>query len=85
MPEMIKWEDPPPSRNNMRVNARQKIDQIVKELKSNPGHWALVDENRKSTGNVTTWKNRGCDTTQRRTSEGLWNVYARWPIENGDQ
>lgn len=54
------------------------MDADVRELKANPGRWALVREGMKSTGAIEPWKKRGCEATARKRPGGGVDVWARW-------
>lgn len=61
-----------------------QIEAEVRELKANPGKWALVREGMASTGATMPWKERGCEATSRKDANGRVDVWARWTGENED-
>lgn len=70
----MKWEEPPAPAHSTAA----QIEAEVRELKANPGRWALVREGMASTGATMPWKERGCETTSRKNAEGRVDVWARW-------
>ncbi|WP_160665366.1 hypothetical protein [Pseudarthrobacter sp. ATCC 49987] len=70
----IKWQDPP----SRRGGTSRDYDAVIE--KQNPGKWALISDQWKTTAPPSAFKQRGCEATARR-NEGskTWSVYARWP------
>lgn len=72
----IKWQDPPSRGGGTGVN----YDPIIETLKQNPGRWALISDEWKTTAPPSAFKQRGCEATARRNKGSkTWSVYARYP------
>lgn len=76
----MKWQEPPMPGHSTAA----QIEAEVRELKANPGKWALVREGMSSTGATSPWKERGCEATSRKGADGRVDVWARWTGENED-
>lgn len=78
-------EQPPPSRwGEKGPSAEQAI--ILRELKDNPGAWAIVavvpDNKGRGSTSVTSYKRFGCDAlTRKNPATGNIDVWASWPKE----
>lgn len=76
----IKWTELPPStRGKAKTGRSTAIDEVVKELRANPGRWALVAENVYPTARAT-WVKRGLEVRGRMVGGGVQrqNLYARY-------
>jgi hypothetical protein len=72
----IKWQDPPTIRQ--RPGA---YDDVIAVLKQNPGKWALISEDWKTSAGPAAFKQQGCEATTRKNTDGkTWSVFARCPI-----
>lgn len=70
----IKWQNPP-----SRSSRGTQYDEIIEELKKNPGRWALVSEDWKTSGPPSPFKKAGCEATCRANkSSKTWSLYARY-------
>lgn len=74
----IEWADPPPT-NHSRSRRADEIKAMVAQLKERPRQWALVCRGMRSSGSVVPWQRHGCEVALRKTCEGTWDIYARWP------
>lgn len=80
----ITWKEPPlPDPGNAR--GRGKWQMLVKELKQNPGRWALAAENTYSTlvtrfkkGEIGDAKPGDIEARGVKTGPGRADVYVRW-------
>ncbi|MET4095136.1 hypothetical protein [Arthrobacter sp. UYCu712] len=72
----ILWEEPP-----VRLLKRDEhYDSIITELKNNPGRWACVNKEWKSSSIPPAFKRAGCEGTARRNKDGkTFSVYVRYP------
>lgn len=72
----LTWQDPPSRRGSLHGT----YEPIIEALKENPGRWALVMDNWKTSSPPAAFKQKGCEATARR-NEGskTWSVYARFP------
>ena len=73
----IKWQNPP-SRSSLGT----MYDEIVEELKKNPGRWALVSEDWKTSAPPAALRKAGCESTCRANKDAKvksWRLYARFP------
>lgn len=73
----IVWQDPP-SRGG------KGYEHFIEALKQNPGKWALVSPDWKTTAPPSAFRQNGCEATARKNVDGkTWSVYARAPIPKG--
>lgn len=71
----IKWQNPP-SRSRLGT----QYEEIIDELKKNPGRWALITETWKTSGPPAAFKNADCQATCRANKDTkTWSLYARYP------
>lgn len=79
----IVWQDPP-ARNK---DSKYQYQQIIDELKKNPGRWALVVPEWSTSVAPSPLKKAGCETTTRFNGKDAktWSVYARWPEKQPDK
>ena len=55
---------------------------IIETLKANPGKWALVISNWKTTAAPAAFRQAGCEATTRRNEDKKpWSVYVRYPLK----
>lgn len=78
----IVWQDPPKSRNGRAINYAA----VIESLKANPGRWALISADWKTSAGPAAFRQNGCDVTTRRNKddkgdEKTWSVYARYPVK----
>lgn len=72
----ISWQDPP-AKNTGRGNDYSKT---IETLKANPGKWALVIKDWKTTAAPAAFRQAGCEATTRRNADRkTWSVYVRYP------
>ena len=75
MVEII-WREPPPSISSEKA-------EVLAELQKNPGRWALVQQDKSSSGSAAPWQRIGCQARAHRKNPGemvrKYDVYARWP------
>ena len=75
MVEII-WREPPPSISSEKA-------EVLAELQKNPGRWALVQQDKSSSGSAAPWQKIGCQARAHRKNPGekvpKYDVYARWP------
>lgn len=76
-PALPVWEEPPAAR---RIGRGSDIPRIVATLQQHPGKWARVRDGLKSTGNVKSWRDRGCEAVTRKPEgSDKYAIWARWP------
>lgn len=74
----IKWQDPP-AKNTGRGNDYSKT---IETLKANPGKWALVISDWKTTAAPAAFRQAGCEATTRRNADKkTWSVFVRYPVK----
>lgn len=75
MVEII-WKEPPPSISSEKA-------EVIAELQKQPGRWALVQQDKSSSGSAAPWQKIGCQARAHRKNPGekvpKYDVYARWP------
>jgi hypothetical protein len=72
----LEWMNPPSRRSDTT-----EYEPIVELLKQNPGKWARIRKDWKTTSGPTGLRNSGCEVTTRRNADKkTWSVYARWPL-----
>lgn len=74
----MKWQNPP-SRSTLGA----LYDEMIAELTTNPGEWALIKEDWKTSAPPAAFQKAGCETTTRAnkdTSPKTWSLYARYPL-----
>lgn len=75
MVELV-WQDPPSRRGGIGKDYSRVID----ELKANPGRWALVIKDMKTTAAPAAFRQAKCEATTRRNPDGkTWSVWVRYP------
>lgn len=76
MTELV-WQDPPPRRKDANSYAAE-----IEALKANPGKWALITKDWKTSSAPSAFKQAGCETTSRRNpgTDKSFSVYARFPL-----
>jgi hypothetical protein len=75
MAELL-WQDPPPKHSN-RGN---DYSATIEELKANPGKWALVLPEWKTSAAPAAFRQAGCEATTRQNKDKkAYSVYARYP------
>jgi len=77
----MEFMDLPPYRNKPLTGRSQEIDAEVEELKKHPGKPALLLKGWHSGGH-SGYKKRGVITTGRKNSDGTWDIYGWWPVED---
>ena len=71
----MQWKNPPAITHRERME-----EEVIPQLKTRPGVWALVEERQPNPEHRTMWKDLGCDCTTRRRTDGEgYDIYARWP------
>lgn len=74
---VLKWQDPPSKQTGTSGN----YDADIEELKRNPGRWALIKEDWKTSSPPGAFRQNRCEVTTRRNKDGkTWKVYARFPL-----
>ncbi|AYN59042.1 hypothetical protein PBI_RYAN_52 [Arthrobacter phage Ryan] len=74
MVEII-WQDPPPR----KAGAQGAYAQLIEALKKNPGRWALVSKDWKTSSPPAAFRQAGCEATCRRNADKKsWSIYARY-------
>lgn len=77
----MEWKNPPG-----RTHRERMEEEVVPELKTRPGVWALVEERQPNASHRDMWKDFGCDcTTRRRPDKDGYDIYARWPVLPGQK
>lgn len=72
----IEWQDPPARAAGRGNDYSSTID----ALKANPGKWALVIKDWKTTAAPAAFRQAGCEATTRRNADKkTWSVYVRFP------
>lgn len=73
-PRIIRWEEPPPARGNLRpaVGAGSKYDPIAVELIARPREWAVLYEG---------WSRGSADTLATRIRRGEISCFPRGDFE----
>ncbi|MDN4645379.1 hypothetical protein [Arthrobacter sp. PsM3] len=72
----LTWQDPPSRRGGTSAD----YDAVIEVLKENPGKWALISAEWKTTTPPSAFKQNGCEATARRNKDSkTWSVYARFP------
>ena len=76
------WQDPPRGRGGRSLN----YGALIEALQSNPGRWALIANDWRTSAGPAAFRQNGCEVTTRRNKddkdgEKTWSVYARYPIK----
>ena len=82
MEDNIVWQDPPTARTRRGIN----YDTVIESLKANPGRWALVIQDWRTSSGPAAFRQKGCDMTTRRNkdpegADKTWSVFVRYPVK----
>lgn len=77
----LTWQDPP----RRSGGKGSDYDLVIESLKANPGRWAQVSADWKTSAAPAAFRQNGCEVTTRRNKatdgEKTWSVYARCPVK----
>ncbi|KQR02503.1 hypothetical protein ASF72_10745 [Arthrobacter sp. Leaf141] len=80
MSNEVQWQEPPGRSGGKFYD----YTSIIEQLKANPGKWALVVPDWKTSASPGRFRKEGCETTSRQNADGkTWSVYARFNSQNG--
>jgi hypothetical protein len=81
---VIRWEGPPEDQRSRKLQGRLDHDEIVEELRSNPGQWGLISVNSAglasaiNQGRMSAYRPAGTFFAVARLVDGEHRCYARY-------